>query len=359
MTTADRLRLSCYRDIAELDADHGVFLVQEIKTKRIYVKKVLKVYDYQVYLRLKNEPVRGIPAVIELVRDENALVVIEQYCPGETLQEMSERKRILSEREVAEYMIQLCDILEALHTSAAPIVHRDIKPSNIIISDEGRLYLIDMNAAKFVNNQQDRDTRLLGTEGYAAPEQYGFGASTTQTDIYAIGVMMGELLTGSISGNISREGRMGRVIRRCTQMNPEDRFQSAAALKKSLQRFVTEGEQRQEVLYPYLPPGFRTMNPQNMLIAVTGYSGILFLGSTLEINRENLQPGALPLYRIYTTVLLLLIVLLSCNYLDVQRFFPPCRVRSPLMKLLAIVLLDVIVIVSSLILFGAILGIVA
>ena len=359
MTISDQLKLSCYRDIAELDADHGVYLVQHIKTKKVYVKKILTFFNYQIYLRLKNEPVQGMPAIMELVRDENLLIVIEQYCPGVTLQDMLNQNRSLPERDVILYMIQLCEILEKLHSLSPGIIHRDIKPSNIIISDEGKVYLIDINAAKYENALQARDTRLLGTEGYAAPEQYGFGSSTAQTDIYAVGMVMRELTEGRLSGNRYSTGALARVISRCTQIDPKDRFKSVSALKAALMRLPADSKEagREENHRKYLPPGFRTLDPLHMLVAIVGYSGVLFTGLTLNINERDTAPSELLLYRVYTTFVMLLVILLSCNYMDVQSRFPPCRVQNPFLKLLGIVLLDLLAIVVTFIPFVVIMTI--
>ena len=74
------------------------------------------------------------------------------------------------------------------------IIHRDIKPSNIIITAYNRAVLLDFNAAKYYSCQSTEDTVLLGTQGYASPEQYGFGSSSPQTDIYSMGILFRELL---------------------------------------------------------------------------------------------------------------------------------------------------------------------
>lgn len=96
-------------------------------------------------------------------------------------------------------MYELCEILEKLHSANPPIVHRDIKPSNIIITNYDHVILLDFNAAKYFTDPNTSDTILLGTKGYAAPEQYGFGSSTPQTDIYAVGILLKELVIISLS----------------------------------------------------------------------------------------------------------------------------------------------------------------
>ena len=107
-----------------------------------------------------------------------------------------------------------------------PIIHRDIKASNIIISQEGTVTLLDMDAAKWYRDQSDRDTKLIGTYGYAAPEQYGFGASDERTDIYSIGVLLNVTLTGCLPSQKMAEGRIGAVIEKCVKLDPKERYAS-------------------------------------------------------------------------------------------------------------------------------------
>lgn len=78
-----------------------------------------------------------------------------------------------------------------------PIVHRDIKPSNIILTEDGRIVLIDLNAARLDDKNRSHDTQLIGTAGFAAPEQYGFAASSPRADLYAAGILTRVLLTGT------------------------------------------------------------------------------------------------------------------------------------------------------------------
>lgn len=82
-------------------------------------------------------------------------------------------------------------------SSTPPIVHRDIKPSNIILTEGGRIVLIDLNAARLDDKKSSHDTQLIGTAGFAAPEQYGFAASSPRADLYAAGILMRVLLTGT------------------------------------------------------------------------------------------------------------------------------------------------------------------
>lgn len=244
--------IAYYEDVAALNAAHGVYTVRDIETGRIYIKKVMHVYSLAVYSHLLEHPVRGIPRIYALYEHAGTLTVIEEYIAGDTLQSVLDRGGAFTELAVTNYASQLCKILAALHSLNPPIVHRDIKPSNIILTEDDRVVLIDLNAARMDDEESDRDTRLLGTSGYAAPEQYGFGKSSTTADIYALGILMQVMLTGGeyapISGNsqmdaraltreeLSCSPRLARIIRKCTQLDPGKRYRSADALAKALRK---------------------------------------------------------------------------------------------------------------------------
>ena len=183
MTLEQEYTLSFYREITEINRTHRVSLVQHTETQQLFVKKVLTYYHPDVLSRLRSHPVPGVPKIHELIQDGDTLIVIEDYIHGETVAQLLERRGTLSEEESISIIRQLCGILRPLHAASPPIVHRDIKPSNLILSQDGTLYLIDFNAAKTSQQSASRDTDLIGTHGYAAPEQYGFAPSGPGTDI--------------------------------------------------------------------------------------------------------------------------------------------------------------------------------
>ena len=137
---------------------------------------------------------------------------------------------------------QLCSILIQLQSFTPPIVHRDIKPSNIILTEDGRIVLIDLNAARLDDKNRSHDTQLIGTAGFAAPEQYGFAASSPRADLYAAGILMRVLLTGTdakddvLSRHLSR--KMRAIIERCTQLDPRKRYPSAQALQRDIRKLM-------------------------------------------------------------------------------------------------------------------------
>ncbi len=124
--------------------------------------------------------------------------LIMDFIEGEALEDYQSKApdRRLSLNEVFSIGQQLCDILEYLHTRQPPIIFRDLKPTNIILSPEGKVYLIDFGIARFFKPGQVKDTVALGSLGYAAPEQYGRAQTTPRADIYSLGAVLHQLLTG-------------------------------------------------------------------------------------------------------------------------------------------------------------------
>jgi len=228
------LPISYYHTIAELNKEHNVSIVQHCQTSKIYIKKELEVYNLSVLAELFYTPVRNTPRIYALYENDNKLTLIEEYISGDTLSEVLEICKKLPESDVIKYAISLCDTLSVLHSFNPAIIHRDIKPSNTILTEDGRIVLIDFNAAKLESSEKRQDTILLGTEDYAAPEQFGFGSSTPQTDIYALGVLMNTLLTGSSSTDNIASGRLHDIISHCLEISPKDRYRDAKALKSSL-----------------------------------------------------------------------------------------------------------------------------
>ena len=104
----------------------------------INVKKVLDIYNKEIFIRLYNNPITGIPKIIDLFEIDNQLIVIENYISGSSLQEIIDSGKLTKET-IYEYMDELCSILEKLHNFSPPIIHRDIKPSNIIITEHNHL----------------------------------------------------------------------------------------------------------------------------------------------------------------------------------------------------------------------------
>lgn len=239
MNTSDTLALSCYQQIAVLDKEHDVTLVQHNTTGSIYVRKRLSVYNIDVYRYLLDHHIRGIPAIEEIACQDKDLIVIEEYISGRTLQTILDNGNLFPAADAVRIVRQLCLILREMHRAEPPIIHRDIKPSNIIITPDETIRLLDMNAARFSAVDKAEDTALLGTYGYAAPEQFGFGSSNAQTDLYSVGVLLCEMITGHLPKEGLPKGEIGEIIQKCTRIDPKDRYASVDDLLEVLHRIMT------------------------------------------------------------------------------------------------------------------------
>ena len=235
MTLEEKYQLSLYEKVTRLSDDKQIWLVKNIETNEIYVRKELLLYNFEVYAQLKEKQFDNIPKVIECVEEENRLIVIEEYIHGKTLETVMEEHGVLSEENAAFVIRSLCDILHKLHGNLPPIIHRDIKPSNIIFSSDGVVKLIDFNAARELRAEQNEDTRLMGTRRFAAPEQYGFGQSDPRTDIYALGITFYYMLTGDYPDSGKYAGKYYDIITKCIQLAKEDRYPTVDELRKVIQ----------------------------------------------------------------------------------------------------------------------------
>ena len=184
----------------------------------------------EVYQKLLGYSCQNLPETLEVAVDGERALVIEEFIEGDTLDFLLEGA-LFTPQETKEIVTQLCQALWVLHSMAA--VHRDIKPENIIMRGQ-QAVLIDFDAARLHKPEQEADTQVLGTTGFAAPEQYGLSQSDVRTDIYALGVLMNVMLTGEHPSKRLAEGRMGRIIERCTRVNPEKRYKDVLHLMRGL-----------------------------------------------------------------------------------------------------------------------------
>ena len=232
------LGLSLYQDEEMIGGREDVVIVRNSEDGMLYVKKLLTVYDKSVYEYLKDHPVDHMPKIYALYKSDNCLIVIEEYIEGKTLADIIE-KEPLAEKKAIETAVCVCGILRELQSLPTPVIHRDIKPANIIVRDDGEVYLLDMNAAKWYDPDETDDTRYMVTTNFAAPEQAGFGlsASSKKTDIYGVGMLLNFMLTGESPKVKRSSGRIWDVIESCIRLEPEDRY-TVEELIKELEKFL-------------------------------------------------------------------------------------------------------------------------
>ena len=301
-------RLSSYRELERLDASGKVVLLCDERTGQRLVRKRISSYSRDVYDYLMKENFPGIPQIYDCHGDGEELTVFEEYVEGVTLRRYLNENGPLPEKEARRVICELCQILIRLHEGKHPVVGRDLKPENIILTGDMHPVIVDFDSAKFVRNEKN-DTMLLGTPGYAAPEQYGFGASDERTDIYAVGVILNELLTGHIPIEQKVRGTCGRVIRRCTNLDPQARPKTLRSVVGML------GYKR------FLPPGFRTGQPSNMTIGAIGYIANAWFSWYLYVSSKETRTGEVSMVLTWL-VISLWTVFYGFDYLEIRTKTP-------------------------------------
>ena len=186
-----------------------VELVRHLATGRQFILRRFR-GSAEVYRALLGCTCSHLPQILEAVSQGEDNLVLEEFVQGDTLDFLL-RGGHFSPRETRKIAGQLCRALWVLHTLGA--VHRDVKPENVILRG-GEAILIDFDAARLHKPDHRMDTQVLGTTGFAAPEQYGLSQTDGRADIYALGVLINVMLTGEHPIDI----RIG-VVERCTRVN--------------------------------------------------------------------------------------------------------------------------------------------
>ncbi len=181
-----------------------VAVVYDKRAKRLCVMKRREKNSLPIYRTLKALDEPHVPKIFRLFEREGKLIVIEEHVDGQTLEEFLIYRRV--EESLAEkILIQLCECLAVLH--AKKIIHRDLKPSNIMLTEKNFVKLVDFGIARIFKAESTADTELLGTRGYAPPEQFGlfdFGQTDARSDIYALGVTLKILLGEEYDGRLKK-----------------------------------------------------------------------------------------------------------------------------------------------------------
>ena len=195
------------------------------------IVKQLQEANPSIYRVLSGLQSPHLPHIFAVEESEKELLVIEEYIDGRALDEYLQEEN-LSEVQVLELLIQLCEALETLHSCEPPVIHRDIKPSNILIDKNDVVKVIDFDASRqYKGTKTTSDTRLLGTIEYAAPEQFGYTQTDPRSDIYSLGVVFSEIKAFE---TVSWIRAWKHIVDKCTSFDPENRYQDVTHVKKDL-----------------------------------------------------------------------------------------------------------------------------
>lgn len=193
-----------------------------------------------------------LPSIADIIENDDTIIIVMDYIEGRPLSDILLEEGTIEEDKVVEYAIQLCDVLDYLHSQNPPIIYRDLKPANIMLKPDGKITLIDFGTARKYNYDSVSDTTCLGTIGYAAPEQFAgetLRQTDARTDIYNLGATMYHLLTGVNPSEPPYElypirrwderlsNGLEKIILRATRKDPEKRFNDCKEMSYALQHF--------------------------------------------------------------------------------------------------------------------------
>ena len=245
-------------------------LVQNKFTRQLMVRRISPAADYPVLQTLCRIKHRNLMEIYDVKTQDGVCISLCEYINGMTLDMRVEYYQPLDIRSAKDILCQICDGLSQLHING--IVHRDIKPGNVMITDDGTVKIIDYSISRLIKPEQRKDTTVLGTAGYASPEQFGFTQTNGKTDIYACGVLLNYLLTGKLPNEQLHQGPLTTVIQQCIEIDENKRFASADELKKVLQGKKINRRR------PFRPlPGFRSKHVFPKIITVFFYIVWIFM----------------------------------------------------------------------------------
>lgn len=222
----------------------------------------------------------ALPRIVDIIDNGVTIYVVMDYIEGESLDKILKSEGIQPEEKVIGWARQVCDALIYLHSQKPPIIYRDMKPANIMLKPEGNIKIIDFGIARQYKEESVADTMVLGTKGYAPPEQY-IGQTDARSDIFALGMTMYHLLTGNdprrgtayvparnYNPKVSEGVEM--IIDKCVQLAPENRYQNCRELLYDLEhpQLITKGykkKQRRKLIL------FTVVASLSILFAVGGY----------------------------------------------------------------------------------------
>lgn len=242
--------------------DRKTWLVRQKNSNKIFVLKEIEIENISIYESLKNIKNRHLAAVKNIIEIENKAVVIEEYISGDILADKIENKNITKE-DALDYTCQLFEVLSELEK--VNIVHRDITPKNILISSDNVVKLTDFGISRKTKEGRTKDTTVLGTVGYAAPEQFGFMQTDIRSDIYSVGVVFHEMLTGKMpEGNKCICYDYKEFIQKCINISPENRFQTACqAYKELMKNYIHYDAKLNENAVKFTNSAYKTTGKQD------------------------------------------------------------------------------------------------
>lgn len=378
--------LSVYSSLATLSESSKtrVEIVRSSYDGIIYIKKTMRNYNIEVFKILKAVNSINLPKIHKIIEFNEELIIIEEFINGQNLEDLLINNGLLDEDKVIDYMIKLCDALAKIHFLEKPVIHRDIKPSNILIDSYGVIKLIDFDASRVYKSDATKDTEVLGTHGYAAPEQFVSLQTDGRSDIYSLGVLFNMLIVGKDPRVEITSGKGQSIIEKCINLDPKNRYQSVIELKIALESLIGNKEKvekkeayRKEIvdikvvekksidsesfkIYKKLNskfkkiireiPGFRKGKKLNKIVATLFYlfslTGILVAEGNMKIMLENsIVIGMLLTYW-----------LLGTNFKNITSKLPLLKSKSFIKKIIGYIIYSFVIFLTFSLTLSSVMG---
>lgn len=312
-----------------------------------YVCKKVLPSELELYEKLMATNCQQIAKVYGFDFIIEGLWVVQEYVPGVTLERYLQMHGKLDELTTCAIAYDICEALETLH--GIGVIHRDLTPKNLIITEDGALKVIDFGISRIEKEGSTTDTELLGTAGFAAPEQYGFSQTSPRSDIYSLGVLINYMRTLHFPKEELEKGALSSVIEKCIMMDEKDRYQNATEVKEellSVGQFLKTGKkenrkatQKKKKQIPPLTklngdpfknpnalPGFRQDNPLHRIIGSLYYAFALLGFFSAVLSPEETVLKTVIVLVVFILVLFLPIPIIF-NYLNWLERIPLTRGR--------------------------------
>ena len=226
-----------------------VYLASHSQLGFVVQKELLGEDKSALYERIRKLEQYFFPKIYEVHYEDGITRVVEEYIEGVDLKEKLGDK--ITPKQGFSYMIQILEAISVLHRMNPPLIHRDVKPENILVTKQDEIRLLDFDASReYHKDDRVQDTRLLGTRGYASPEQFGFAQTDERSDVYSVGIVCTQIAE-KMDLSASEEKKLKKVLDKATMFDPKRRYQSAEqmlfAIQKTSQSVFVWGKARRLV----------------------------------------------------------------------------------------------------------------
>lgn len=286
-----------------------VYLAMDLRLNKQWAVKVIqrkgigknneivlnKVPDDTELMKRLDHP--AIPRIVDIIdnNDDPRIYIVMDYVEGESLDKVLAEHGAQPEELVIDWAKQICDTLGYLHSQKPSIIYRDMKPANIMLKPEGNLKIIDFGISREYKEQNLADTTVLGTKGYAPPEQFGSRQTDARSDIFALGMTMYYLVTGIDpqkndyvpirQWNPSLSDGLEIIIDKCVQLAPENRYQNCNELMYDLEHYELIGLNYKNKQKKKLATFVVCLS----LAIITALSGIIGMAAKYSIDSNNYE----------------------------------------------------------------------